>query len=213
MPDIFIATEKPKQKVSKKEPKNETYHAPFQSRYHHRLSSFSLHPENVGFETREKEEKIILFLRQHPVVNVKWILITAIMIVVPELVKLLGILSSLPTGPQIILIMVWYLITMAYAFESFLGWYFNVYFVTNERVIDVDFYNLIDKRVSEASLSKIQDVSYTTAGVFGTLFNYGDVFIQTAAEVSEFQFDLVPFPEKVIKVLGDLKTKHRGGHT
>ena len=82
--------------------------------------------------------------------------------------------------------------------------------MTNERVVDVDFYNLIDKRVSEASLSKIQDVSYTTAGVFGTLFNYGDVFIQTAAEVSEFKFDLVPFPEKVVQVLGDLKDHSRG---
>jgi len=210
MPDIFVSTEKTKPVASKKEPKKETGHVFSQGRRHHRLSSFSLHPKNIGFETREKEEKIILLLRQHPVVNVKWVFITVMMIFVPGVMRPLGVLSSLPTGFGLIVVMVWYLITMAYAFEGFLGWYFNVYFVTNERVIDVDFYNLIDKKVSEADLNKIQDVSYTTAGVFGTLFNYGDVFIQTAAEVSEFKFDLVPYPEKVVKILGDLR-KESGG--
>ena len=88
-----------------------------------------------------------------------------------------------------------------------MDWYFNVYFVTTKRIIDVDFYNLIDKRVSDAEIDKIQDVSYTTGGVIRTMFNYGDVFIQTAAEVSEFDFMAVPRPEKGAKIIDDLKMK------
>ena len=42
--------------------------------------------------------------------------------------------------------LVWYLISIAYFIESFLTWFFNVYFVTDERIIDVDFYNLIYKK-------------------------------------------------------------------
>ena len=52
---------------------------------------------------------------------------------------------------------------------------FNVYIVTDERIIDIDFYNLIYKEVSDANIDKIQDVTYKMGGVVRTLFNYGDV--------------------------------------
>ena len=102
------------------------------------------------------------------------------------------------------IILAWYLFIMVYAMENFLDWYFNVYFVTTSRILDVDFYNLIDKRVSDAELDKIQDVSYTSFGVWRMLFGYGDVFVQTAAEVSEFDFLAVPNPERVVKIIDDL---------
>jgi hypothetical protein len=96
---------------------------------------------------------------------------------------------------------------MVYVLESFLGWYFNVYFVTNLRVIDVDFYNLVYKQVSDANIDKIQDVSYNMGGVARTVFNFGNVFIQTAAKVEEFDFLAVPNPDKVAKIIEDMITK------
>lgn len=208
MPDIFITPTPPKISepvLPKKEPTTEAERRTVPGHTHRRLSAFSLYPDDVDFETKEGGEKIVLLLRQHPVVNVKWIAVTIIMLFVPSVVGYFGILSTLPAGFDLIITLAWYLVTMAYALENFLSWYFNVYFVTDERVIDVDFYNLIDKRVSEAGLDKIQDVSYTTAGVLGTLLDFGHVFVQTAAEVSEFQFESVPNPERVVKILGDLR--------
>jgi uncharacterized membrane protein YdbT with pleckstrin-like domain len=220
MPDIFVSPEGKTEASSdhegsatilpEKEPHTEKQRQAVPGHSHKKLSSFSVYPDNVGFETEEKEERIVLLLRQHPIINVRWIFVTGVLIVVPQLVRYLGMLSTLPTGFEMVITLAWYLVTMAYALENFLSWYFNVYFVTDERVVDVDFYNLIDKRVSEASLDKIQDVSYTTAGVMGTLLNFGHVFIQTAAEVSEFQFESVPNPEKVTKMLEDLKEKKEG---
>ena len=84
-------------------------------------------------------------------------------------------------------------------------WFFNVYIVTTERVVDVDFYNLIYKKVSDADLIKIQDVSYNQGGVLRTLLNYGDVNIQTAGEVTNFDFEAVPQPDRVAKILQDLR--------
>lgn len=181
-----------------------------QGHTHRRLAAFSLYPDDVDFETKEGGEKIILLLRQHPIVNVKWIVVTILMLFVPSVVRFFGILAVLPVGFELVITLAWYLVTMIYALENFLSWYFNVYFVTDERVIDVDFYNLIDKRVSDAGIDKIQDVSYTTAGVLGTLLDFGNVFIQTASEVTEFQFEAVPNPEKVTKIIDDLKIKTKG---
>jgi hypothetical protein len=47
----------------------------------------------------------------------------------------------------------------------------------------------------------IQDVSSRVAGISQTMFNYGDLRIQTAGEIPELSFEKVPNPDKVIKVL------------
>lgn len=171
------------------------------------FSSFFLYPDDVDFETRDSKEKIILLLRQHPIVNLKWIFGTLLLLTGPTIIGTFGIFSLLPTGFPLIISLAWYLVTSAYAIEGFLNWYFNVYFITTARIVDVDFYNLIDKRVSNAEIEMIQDVTYQTGGVVRTMVNYGDVIIQTAAEVSEFKFEAVPNPERVTKILDDLRMK------
>jgi hypothetical protein len=210
MPDIFISptTPEPVAPVTPNEfPTTEVEKKKFEGHRHSRLAAFSLYPDDVHFETKDKDEKIILMLRQHPIVNVKWILITLLLLTGPTLLNLFGVFSYLPTGFPLVLSLSWYLVTMAYAIEGFLDWYFNVYFITTARIVDVDFYNLINKRVSNAEIEMIQDVTYATGGVLRTLLNYGDVFVQTAAEVSEFDFFAVPNPEKVAKILDDLRMK------
>lgn len=216
MPDIFVSQPPvPPQNSPVAEPQvvvkpqipPKTQINPLGIHSRHRFSGFRLYPEGVGFETEDKEEQIILLLRQHPIINIKWIFITLVLLTGPTLLGIFGVFAFLPMGYSLVISMVWYLVTFAYGLEGFLNWYFNVYFVTNERVIDVDFYNLISKRVSDAEIEKIQDVSYATNGVLGTILNFGDVFVQTASEVSEFKFESVPSPEKVIKILNDLMEK------
>lgn len=196
MPDVFVSPTD--EKVQDPEPHGHP-HGPF--------SAFCIYPSDIDFETRETGEKIILMVRKHIVTNIKWILVTALLLTVPTLAKIFGVFSSLPLGFELVISLAWYLVTMAYAFENFLDWYFDVYFVTNMRIIDVEFTNLINKHVSGAIVDKVQDVTYTTTGVFRTIFDYGDVFIQTAAEVPEFDFFAVPNPERVAKIIDDLKLK------
>ena len=211
MPDVFIADPKkqsPENTPSISEvPKTESQKMKFEGHNHSKFSAFSLYPENIDFETRENEEKIILLLRAHPITNLRWILVTVLMLLVPGVIQMFGFFTTLPAGFDLVVTLAWYLLTIIYMLENFLSWYFNVYFVTNLRVIDVDFYNLIYKQVSDANISKIQDVTYNMGGVARTIFNYGNVFIQTAAEVQEFEFLAVPSPDKVAKIIEDLITK------
>lgn len=221
MPDIFISKKKDSstpqpekekegkvvEQISSVPPKTEKERSEFEGHSHSPFSTFSIYPEKVHFESRSENEKVILFLRQHIIVNVKWIVVTILMFFVPTVARMLNIFSFLPNNFEIVITMVWYMLTMAYAFESFLGWYFNVYIVTNERILDVDFHNLIYKQVSDAGLDNIEDITYSMGGVVRTIFNYGDVFIQTAAEVSEFDFLAVPKPDKVVRVINDLIKK------
>lgn len=216
MPDIFISPEEKQQpeKPSEKSEKtnientaNLQTKTSFTGQSHSKLSAFCLYPGDIDFETRDTDEQIVLLLRRHPITNLKWILTSLFLLAGPTVLGFFGVFSMMPTGFPLVISLAWYLVTSAYAIESFLDWYFSVYFITTKRVVDVDFYNLIDKKVSDAELDKIQDTSYVTSGVIRTMFNYGDVLIQTASEVTEFEFEAVPNPEKVAKVLSDLMEK------
>lgn len=174
---------------------------------HNPLAAYYYKPDNVHLETQEKDEKVVLFLRQHPVVNVPWILIAVGLIFAPTLFAWFPLLSFLPDRFQFASLLLWYLITTAFILEKALSWFFNVYVLTDERIIDVDFYNLIYREVADAKIDKIQDVTYKMGGVTSAIFNYGSVYIQTAGTLPNFEFLAVPNPADVAKVLQELRTE------
>jgi membrane protein YdbS with pleckstrin-like domain len=173
------------------------------------MAAFLFHPDGIGFETKESEEKVILFLRQHPVVNVPWLLLSAVMVFAPSFASMFIEVGTIPANFTFIFILMWYLMVVAFSLEKFLTWFFNVYIVTDERIIDIDFYNLIYKEVSDANIDKIQDVTYNMGGVVRTIFNYGNVLIQTASEVPNFEFVAVPKPDKVARILQSLRIEEQ----
>lgn len=179
------------------------------SQVHNPFSSIMFCPENLRFETLDNDEKVVLFLRKHFITNLGWILMSIIMFLVPNVVSNLSLFDETPLNFKIVFALIWYLISTAYVLENFLTWLFNVYIVTDERIIDIDFYNLIYKEVSDANIDKIQDVTYKMGGVIRALFNYGDVLVQTASEVPNFEFLAVPRPDHVVKVLQDLRIEEQ----
>lgn len=162
-------------------------------------------PKSIRFETQHANEQILMVLRMHPIMNLPWMIITLILFLAPYVIfPWLPLFSFLPDTLGVYAMIGWYMLIGAYVIESFLNWYYNLYIITDERVIDVDFYSLIYKSVSEAKLEKIEDVTATTTGVLGALFNYGTINIQTAAEKREFEFLHVPQPARVTKFLNEL---------
>jgi len=127
------------------------------------------------------------------------------MLLIPFLFKYLSFLNVLPINYRFEVSLFWFLLTFLYAFEKFLGWYFNVFIITNQRVVDIDFQNMLNKHFGEADLDMIQDVSSSVKGIFGTFLNFGDVLIQTASEINQINFEKVPNPEKVIRLLRELR--------
>lgn len=210
MPDIFNSKRKEiKKETSQNHPLKKVAYKDLPSSIHNPLSAIMFCPENLKFETMDSEEKVVLFLRKHFITNFGWILTTILMTLAPFVVDGIGILDPIPDNFRFMFMLIWYLVTSAYFLESFLTWYFNIYIVTDERIIDVDFYNLIYKEVSDANIDKIQDVTYKMGGVIRTIFNYGDVLVQTASEVPNFEFLAVPKPDQVVKVLQDLRIEEQ----
>lgn len=199
MPEIFD-NKHPHSKTKHMERFSPVYHKLIQESTTGAFRSFAVCPPDLKFETQETDEKIILFLRQHPIVNLGWILLAIGMLFLPTLWDFLPV-TWLPARFQLMTIIGWYLLVLAFVLERFLGWYFNVYIVTDERIVDIDFEGLAYRNLSIAQLGHIEDVTFRQAGTMGAIFNYGDVFIQTAAEQREFDFGRVPQPARVVEIL------------
>lgn len=169
------------------------------------FSSFLVHPKVFTFIERDEDEEIYLAVRPHPIINTPWILLSVVMLFVPFFFKYLTFLHGLPLQYQFAVVLFWYLLTFIYAFQQFLAWYFNLFIVTSQRVVDIGFSNILNKHFAEANLDMIQDVSSSVRGLSGTFFNFGDVLVQTASEINQITFEKVPNPEKIIKLLKDLR--------
>lgn len=168
------------------------------------FSALTLFPKETHFEAQDPHEEIILILRPHVITTIWWVLLTVIMVIVPFFWPAFPVISFLPPNYLLMLTLFWYALILTLVFEQFLLWFFSVNIVTDERIIDVDFFGLLFKQVDVAQINKIQDVNYSQKGVMAAFFNYGDVLVQTASEIPEFVFNKVPNPERVVKVLSEL---------
>lgn len=169
------------------------------------------HPSNIHFAQQEVDEKIELMLRQHFVTQIPWIIISILALFLPKLVIVyssylgLGQFSNIPLQIALSLVILWYLLILAYITEKFLHWYFNIYIVTNQHLVDINFHNLLNRDVVEIRLEEVQSGKSHIRGIFGSLFNYGDVIIETAAERQNIQFLAVPKPDFVADRIQDLR--------
>lgn len=207
MPDIYIAetAKKRKERKSFRGPKEYSSVMAEHRQTRNPLAAFAVRPRKVKFETQDPEEYVLLLLRRHVITNVPWIVVAMIMLVVPLVVPtVFPMVSWVPVRFIGVATVMWYLLTAGYILESFLTWYFNVYIVTDERIVDIDFYSLIYKEISDTKIERIQDVTVTQGGVVRALFNFGTVYIQTAGEKREFDFEDVPRPQLVAKFLNEM---------
>ncbi len=93
------------------------------------------------------------------------------------------------------------LLIWMYAFLVWIDYYFDVWIITNERIINIEQKGLFVRSVSELKFSRIQDVTSEVHGMIPTILNFGDVKIQTASDEDFFLFRQVPDPYHVKDVV------------
>lgn len=173
-------------------------------------------PANIRFADQEEDEHIELFLRQHGITNVGWILVAIILLGLPLVVN--GFFADLVfnqfiTVPQNIVIAVnilWLLLVMVYVIQRFLHWYFNIYIVTNQHLVDMDLPNLLHRYTTEVQLNDVESTRAVMQGFFKSFFNYGDLIVETAAEMQNITFAKIPKPDFVKERIQDLQEVQEG---
>ena len=130
----------------------------------------------------KKDEKLLLIVRHHwmklILPSVAWLLFTILLFVfLTEYVTIVLIVA---------------LLTALYPLYLILEWKYNLWAVTNMRVIDEA--GFITRHSKESPLDKINNVEYAQS-IWGRMFGYGDIEIQTAAEMGDTTYKMIQFPK------------------
>ncbi len=173
----------------------------------HFYTAFWNRPMGVSFAEQEAGEEIILILRRHFVTNIPWILFAIILAILPIFYPVFVAFFPfpVPSGSTLGLITAfYYLLIFGFVLTNFTLWYFHIGIVTNLRVVDIDLDGILYRQVTEAKIENIEDVTYRQVGFITSLFNYGNVTVQTAGTEENIEYDRVPKPSQVADIIGDL---------
>lgn len=81
----------------------------------------------------------------------------------------------------------------------------NQLIITDKNITQVLQMGLFHRKISELSMSSIEDVTAHQRGLFQTVFNYGTLTIETAGEQRNFNFAYCPNPNAHAKILLDAR--------
>ena len=177
----------------------------------HNDHSFKSFPKGLNFHGKEQGEEVVLVIRSHWIIYLPQMLLILLVLALPWIA--VGISSTILHNVTIFLslLITAFLIALSIAVSSILKWYYNVSIITDQRVIDLDFPNIMAHSMSEAQLEKIEDVTHKQLGILGSFFDVGSVYIQTAGTAQNIEFTNVPRPRDIQDILIDmLESKQKG---
>jgi len=92
--------------------------------------------------------------------------------------------------------------TIFFMWYFFTEWKNNIWVITNKRLIDE--WGVFTKSLKETPLEKINNVSYKK-DILGMVFNYGTIYVQSAAEDGATVMKMIPNPEEFLRKISEAK--------
>ncbi len=160
------------------------------------------------YDEQQSDEKIIHFIRRHPLSMGSWIvsiislvvaLIIPFVIFQEDIIK--GIFISKNIHYIIVTIACYLLLIFAVSLTSWINYYLDVIVITSNHLVNIKNIGLFRREVSEQNLARVQDVSSKMNGFWQTLFRYGTVYVETAGEAPNFIMENVPRPYKIANTI------------
>jgi len=97
------------------------------------------------------------------------------------------------------------IIGLFWLIRNIVVWYWKVFIVTSQRIIDFDQKGIFQKIVSDIPLTKIQDVFYQIKGFGQTLTRIGNVNIILADNKTKIEIRNIHQPRKIQQLILQLK--------
>ncbi len=151
-------------------------------------------------------ERVVLFCRRHWVYLYTKLTGIVLALIVPTaallwLVHITAGLGGTVGKVALVVALVW---VVFWAIRGYFTWYRyqnDVWIVTDQRIVDSTKFNWIKQRMASADLVDVEDINVVREGLFATMFNYGDLRVQTAGEIGNFVLGGIPAPSKVLGVV------------
>lgn len=135
------------------------------------------------FADQMDDEEVLLVFRKHPVVMRKGIILASLALLLP--VFYTGMLTFVKKNnpPTMTFffgsLIVGFVLGGLLMLPSWIAWYYSVFIVTNQRMIQITQKGFFHKSVVDVGINQIQMVNYEIAGLQETLLGFGTIMMQT----------------------------------
>lgn len=175
----------------------------------------------IGQIIRQKTyERIAFFLHRHWVTFVPALLLFLALVFGPIAVGYLlraSFLnwwqSSLYQPVLILAISAYFLCIFIFFYSYFVTFYLDVWIITNDRLLDIRQTSLFSRTIAEVDLYQIQDATSEVKGFWASIFNYGNIYLQTAGPVPRFVLYNVADPNRLREKILDLSAEDKRYHS
>jgi uncharacterized integral membrane protein len=161
------------------------------------------------FDDQFEDEEMLFIFRKHPVVMRKGLIISSLALLVGPLFVLAQTYIYANNPEKIPTVDFFFMSLGASAvlsilvfMPSWISWYFSVFIVTNQRLIQITQKGLFKRSVVDIGIDKIQTISYQINGLQETLLGFGTIVIQTF--VGELIIHEVHHPKVIQKRLAEI---------
>lgn len=161
------------------------------------------------FEDQLDGEEVLFVFRRHPIVMRKGIILWAAgMLVGPVYTLLLTLIySSNPSkypspGFFFLSLLASIVLSLILIFPFWIGWYFSVFILTDQRFIQINQKGLFHRAVADIALDQIQSINYEINGFGETLMGFGTIKMQTY--LGDLVIHEVHHPAKIQKKLASI---------
>jgi membrane protein YdbS with pleckstrin-like domain len=160
-----------------------------------------------AFHLKDRE-KVVRIVRRTPLVTLPALIVAFAFIGMPFFF-MIPLLSHKGWGASVFAAS--FVIGLVLAWRAYVIWHWNAFVITDLRVIDVDQRGFFERVVSDAPYEKIQDVSYAVRGIWGTIFDFGTIVIQTAGATVNLELPHVRRPRDVHHLITGLAAARTPG--
>ena len=165
-------------------------------------------------------EHINLQIRRHYITFVPYLFIFLLLLLMPAGLYFLfanifpTLLESAVALPLLMLsASVYYLSVTLFIYSYFVTFYLDLVIITNDSMVDIEQSSLFARTIAEVDLYKIQDATSEVKGFLPSLFNYGNIIIQTAGTVPRFAIPNAPNPHQLRQRILDLAAEDKKFHS
>jgi uncharacterized membrane protein YdbT with pleckstrin-like domain len=157
----------------------------------------------------DAEESVVCTIKKHPI-GLLSIYFTGLLVTMSVII--IGIMfggmfvsateSEVPEWAETVIYVVSALVGITALAMTYIAAYIyqhNVIIVTSDKIVQILYKNIVDRKVSQLSLGDLQDVTVDQTGIFARLFHYGTLVIETAGEQNNFSFSYAPYPYECAK--------------
>jgi len=161
------------------------------------------------FDDQFDDEEVLFTFRKHPIMMRKGLIIGLTAWLIGPVYTLI-LTYTRPTQPPnmaffILSLIVSVIVGLIVFAPSWIGWYFSIFIVTDQRFIQISQKGLFHRAVADLGLNQIQSVNYEVSGLQETLLGFGTIKMQTY--VGDLTLHEVSHPARIQKQLLEILRK------